>query len=124
MGKAIKVYIGETIGECNAATTTRGILRTDQVHRTGTRGPRIHGIHSRIRGSIWRSMYVRYGGPGTHYTETRMEPRSKIVTDNKVKTKRRTINFRLRDGSLIDGVGFTGRSVGTSQTQICGHVIR
>ena len=56
MDKPIKIYSSETIGRCNAKTTTRGSLRTDQLHRTYARVTSIHGIHIHMRGSLQRSV--------------------------------------------------------------------
>ena len=56
--------------------------------------------------------------------ETRMYTRVKLFIDNTEKPKNHTIRFRLRYGSLIVGMDFTGRSGGTPQTQACGHVLR
>ena len=56
MGKYIKIYISETIGGWNVTTTTRGIDRTDQVHRTDAMGTIIYGVHICIVGSLWLSV--------------------------------------------------------------------
>ena len=111
MGKPSKIYNIETISGQNAATTTIFSLRTDQVQRTGARGPSIHGIHRRIRGRLHISVDGSYLGSGTHCIETRMDPISKKFTDNTEKPKSHTINFRLRYGSLIFGMDCTGSSI-------------
>ena len=82
MGKPWKIDSSEAIRGRNAANTTRGIRRTNKVHRTDSRGPIIHEIYRRIRGRLWRSGDGRYRGPGDHCVETRMEFWSKIITDN------------------------------------------
>ena len=124
MSEPIKVYSSEKIGRWDVTTTTRGRCRTNQVHRTDTMGPRIHGIHIHIRVRLCISVDGRCIGPTTNCVETIMDPRDKIVTDNTEKPKRHTINFRFRYGSLIVGVDCTVSSGVNPQTQTCGHVLR
>ena len=87
MGKPKNIYSSDTIGGQNTANTTSGICRTDQVHRTNTRGPSINGIHRPIRGRLRMSLDERYREPGTHFMDTIMDLRSKIITDYTEKTK-------------------------------------
>ena len=60
MGEPRKIYSSETIGGHDAATNTRGILITNQVHRIEARGHIIHGIHICIRGRLRKSVDGRY----------------------------------------------------------------
>ena len=83
------------------STTTRGNQKIYQVYRTDARGPSIHGIHRCIRGGLWKSVDENSIGPETYCMDTRVEPRSKSVTDTTEKSKSHTINFRLRDGKLF-----------------------
>ena len=89
MGKPKNIYSSDTIGGQNTANTTSGICRTDQVHRTNTRGPSINGIHRPIRGRLRMSLDERYREPGTHFMDTIMDLRSKIITDYTEKQKAR-----------------------------------
>ena len=103
MGEHNKINSSETIGGRDAATTKRGIRRTDQVQRVDTRGPSIYGINRRIRGRMWRIVDGSYRGTESHSTETRMYPKGQIVTNNTEKPKWNTINLRTRFTDLLLG---------------------
>ena len=124
MWKPRKIYTSDTIFGRNAATTTIVSHRTDQVHRTDSRGTRIHGIHRRIRGRLWWVVDGRYRVPVTHCMEAIMDPRGQIVSNNTEKPKRHAINFRPRYDSLNIGIDGTVRSGDTPQTKTCGNVLR
>ena len=108
MGEPRKIYIIEKVGGRNVATNTRGIRRTDQVHRTDDRVPIIHGITRHIRGRMRWSVDGRHRGPGTHSMDLRMDRIGQIVTNSTDKPKIDTVNLRPRYGSLTVGMDGTG----------------
>ena len=92
MGEPRKFYSSETIGERDVATTTRGIRRTNQVHRTVIRRPSIYVIHICIRERLGRIVDGRYRGPQAHGMVARLDPIGQSVT-NKVEKPKVTLSI-------------------------------